>query len=338
MEASDTVPAVGSQPMTHFSNNTTTNARDSGDQQSGHQPSPPKRSKGKSKNRRSAETSVQDEQQPGPQPSPPKRSKGKSKNKRSAATTVLDAQHSAAEARGRSGKSQPSSLHLTSNRSSPHDVSQPDIVLVVHANGVTGGGSSCPASMNKAKRSGLQLHRKSPAASSKKRWSTDGECVLGLPLPPRVKKWLTRDHSIEGKEIRNILILGASFQLMFTAYFAIQVSRAVHKHRVLYMPSVLQLYSLFPTTCCPGQPLAQSPDMRLSLLHCSTTVTFFRTAVLQLCQLLIKLNLILISALRKMDAVYLKELLNYLGVSFCEGSAYPFPVGYLLHKCLNWGK
>lgn len=50
-----------------------------------------------------------------------------------------------------------------------------------------------------------------------------GDFKCPLPLLDRVWRWITKSSSIDGKEIRNILVLGVSFQLIFTAYYATQV-------------------------------------------------------------------------------------------------------------------
>ena len=50
-----------------------------------------------------------------------------------------------------------------------------------------------------------------------------GPCSCRVPLPQRLKNWLNRDDTIEGKEIRNTFVVGVAFQLVFTAHFAIQV-------------------------------------------------------------------------------------------------------------------
>lgn len=50
-----------------------------------------------------------------------------------------------------------------------------------------------------------------------------GSCSCRVPLPRRLRDWLNRDDTIEGKEIRNTFVVGIAFQLVFTAHYAIQV-------------------------------------------------------------------------------------------------------------------
>ena len=50
-----------------------------------------------------------------------------------------------------------------------------------------------------------------------------GSCSCRVPLPRRLRDWLSREDTIEGKEIRNTFVVGIAFQLVFTAHYAIQV-------------------------------------------------------------------------------------------------------------------
>ncbi|KAL8624697.1 hypothetical protein ACOMHN_038243 [Nucella lapillus] len=75
-----------------------------------------------------------------------------------------------------------------------------------------------------------------------------------LPLWEKLHKWWRSGSSIEGKEIRNTLVVGVAFQLIFTAHFAIQnLQSSLHEEEYLGVSALGCLYatSIFSSIFAP---------------------------------------------------------------------------------------